>query len=120
MRMSGSAVELSVDKAPRTSTQIVASEMTQAPYKPDNFRHLFRDAANRAGLKKLRFMDLRRTAAVRLAEAGCTAIEIAAITGHEIGSTQRILEVYVPRNTQMAQNAIAKFELNKGRRKLED
>jgi integrase len=115
-----SELKRALDMVQRVSTQIVASETTLAPYKPDNFRHLFRVMANRASLTKLRFMDLRRTAAVRLAEAGCTAIEIAAITGHEIGSTQRILEVYVPRNTQMAQNAIAKLESNKGRQKLED
>jgi hypothetical protein len=34
-------------------------------------------------------------------------------------STQRILEVYVPRNTQMARNAIAKLELNRRGGKLE-
>jgi integrase len=115
-----SELKRALDATPQVSTQIVASEATRAPYKPDNFRHLFRDLADKAGLTKLRFMDLRRTAAVRLAEAGCTAIEIAAITGHEIGTTQKILEVYVPRNTQMAQNAIAKLERNKRSQKLEE
>jgi integrase len=109
-----------LEVTPRLSTQIVVSETTRTPYKPDNFRHVFREIADRAGLKNLRFLDLRRTTAVRLAEASCTAIEIAAITGHEIGTTQRILEVYVPRNTQMAQNAMAKLEGNKKGQKLEE
>jgi len=59
-----------------------------------------------AGVEGLQFRDLRRTAAVRLAEAGCTVPEIAAITGHTIDTTARILEAYLPRNFTMARAAI--------------
>jgi hypothetical protein len=57
-----------------------------------------------AGLAKsgLQFRDLRRTAMVRLAEGGATPIQIAAISGHTIETTMRILEVYIPRNRLMA------------------
>lgn len=108
-----------LDGAPRTSTQIVISEDTKRPYREDNFRHVFAGIRDHLGLGHLQFRDLRRTAAVRLAEAGCTAPEIAAITGHSIERTQRILDTYVPRTTSMAQNAIAKLERNKTGSKLE-
>ena len=47
---------------------------------------------------------------VRLAEAGCTTPEIAAISGHSIERTERILEVYLPRTRAMASAAIAKLD----------
>jgi integrase len=85
--------------------------MTGRPYGEDVFRHLFREVATSAGLPgDLQFRDLRRTAAVRLAEAGCSVPEIAAITGHELTRTVQILETYCPRNTAMARNAIARLE----------
>jgi hypothetical protein len=54
-------------------------------------------------------MDLRRTAVVHLARAGCSVPEIAAITGHSISRTVSILEVYLPRDAQMAAVGIAKL-----------
>ena len=65
---------------------------------------------SKAGLGHLQARDLRRTAAVRLAEAGATAPEIAAVTGHSIDRTERILEVYVPRTKAMATATITKLE----------
>jgi len=47
---------------------------------------------------------------VRMAEAGATAIEIAAISGHAIDQTQRILETYIPRSAAMGRAAIIKLE----------
>jgi integrase len=115
-----------LDGMPRTAATMVANEMTGRPYGEDVFRHLFREVAALAGLPNdLQFRDLRRTAAVRLAEAGCSVPEIAAITGHELSRTVQILEVYCPRNTVMAQNAITKLEEYRaarrtdGERKLE-
>lgn len=55
------------------------------------------------------FMDLRRTAIVRLAEAGCTEAQISAVSGHKIDTCRRILETYLPRNSTMAQEAINKL-----------
>ena len=62
---------------------IVISETTGQPYKEDNFRHVFariraaaidgNDETGRPPCKELDglwFLDLRRTAVVRLAEAG--------------------------------------------------
>ncbi len=72
--------------------------------------HLCLTIRRAAGLGHLQQRDLRRTAAVRLAEVGCTDIEIAAITGHEIDEVKKILETYIPRTMKMADNAILKWE----------
>jgi hypothetical protein len=96
---------------PRTSPTIVISETTGKPYKEDHFRHEFARVRELAGLPSaLRFMDLRRTAVVRLAEAGCSVPEIAAVTGHTIDRTARILEVYLPRTAPMARAAVARLD----------
>jgi len=99
---------------PPQSPTIVISEATGRPYKADHFRHEFRRIANLAGIPKaLQFLDLRRTAVVRLAEAGCTVPEIGAVTGHSIDDTEKIIETYMPRTTPMAKAAIRKLELHR-------
>lgn len=60
--------------------------------------------------RHLQLRDLRRTAATKLAEAGCTTPEIAAITGHSIEKCQRILDTYVVRTKTTARAAIEKLE----------
>ncbi len=74
------------------------------------------DAILQAGLDGLRFQDLRRTAVVRLAEAGRTDPEIAAITGHSLKRSKQISETYLPRTAEMARNAMAKWESKPGTR----
>jgi integrase len=109
-----------LDSAPRKAATIVVSETTGRPYTEDNFTHLFREIADAAGLPSdLQFRDLRRSAVVRLAEAGCSVPEIAAITGHSLRTATQILETYLPRNTTMARNAIARLEEYRARTKLE-
>ncbi len=105
---------------PRKSPSMLISETTGRPYLEDNFRHVFADIRAAAGLPDLWFMDLRRTAVVWLAEAGCQVYEIAAITGHSLKHTVAILEVYLPRNATMARNAIAKLSEHRKRTKLEE
>ena len=111
--------------AGRTSPVIVIAETTGQPYKEDHFRHEFARVREAAGLPDaLRFMDLRRTAVVRLGEAGCSIPEIAAVTGHTIDRTARILEVYLPRTAPMARAAVARLDQaraarTKTRQKLE-
>jgi len=58
-----------------------------------------------AGVEGVRFADLRRTAIVRLAEAGCTVPEISAIRGHQLDYCQRILETFLPRARRSAARA---------------
>jgi integrase len=109
-----------LDAAPRTAATMVVSETTGRPYTEDNFTHLFRDIATAANLPaELQFRDLRRSAVVFLAEAGCSVPEIAAITGHSLRTANQILETYLPRNSAMAKNAITRLEEHRARTKLE-
>lgn len=59
---------------------------------------------------RLHFHDVRGTTVTMLFEAGCTVGEVASITGHSLRRAQEILDKYLSRTSQMARNAIAKFE----------
>jgi len=52
------------------------------PFTTNGFGNWFHDKAKAAGLQGYEFHGLRKAAARRLAEAGCTNAEIKAITGH--------------------------------------
>ena len=58
--------------------------------------------------------DLRRTGIVRLAEAGATVPQIAALSGHSIDYCQRILGTYLPRRTEVALGGIETWERSAG------
>jgi len=84
-----------------------------------NFRRA--RALFRAGLKKAAVRaeleadhrqrrDLRRTSVVLMAEAGLTVGQIAAITGHRIETTAAILNVYLPRRTEVALAGVEAWE----------
>jgi hypothetical protein len=60
-----------------------------------------------AEIRTLQFRDLRRTCVVYLGELGLDVHLIAAITGHDIDETMRILRTYMPRTTGRAARAIA-------------
>jgi len=69
----------------------------------------------RRNSRVLTFHDLRGTAVVTLARAGCNEVEIYSITGHKPSDVQAILTAhYLPRDAEVAGNAIAK--LNRYRR----
>lgn len=95
---------------------IIVSEKTRQPYNVDTFTKDFREIADSVvpalvcGNDKLLFMDLRRTAVVNLARAGCTVPEIAAITGHSKKTIYTLLETYLPTDAVVAENAITKLE----------
>jgi integrase len=71
--------ELSV--LPKTNLTFVTMS-SGAPYSAKAFGEWFRVRCNEAGLPQCSAHGLRKLAATRLAEAGCSASEIAAITGH--------------------------------------
>jgi integrase len=75
--------------------------------------------AQRTGTSHLHRQDLRRTAVIRLAEAGCTVPQIAAITGHSLKQVENILETYFVRTYEMGAAAITKLEHHQERRKRE-
>lgn len=108
-----------LDCTDRAGDSIVTCETTKKPFNSDHFKHLFATLKKGLGIDDKQFLDLRRTAVVRLAEAGCTIPEVAAITGHSIETCTRILEVYLPRNAAMARNAINKLEAHRLKQKTE-
>lgn len=92
--------------ATRRSLAWVISETTRQPYKQFNFVHLVAGLIESASFKGKTFQDLRRSSVYRLAIAGCTIPMISSITGHSYARCEQILEVYLPRTTEMARLAI--------------
>jgi integrase len=82
------------------------------PYGANDFSEWFRAQCDAAGLpKECVFHGLRKAACRRLAEAGCSANEIAAISGHatlhEIARYTRAVD-----QARMARNAMARTTRN--------
>ena len=74
-----------------------------------------------AEIRTLEFRDLRRTCVVYLGELGLEDHVIAAITGHDIDETRRILKTYMPRTTGRAAHGIARVvSIESGRKKEAD
>jgi integrase len=67
--------------APRDHLTFVTTRLG-GPFQGSAFSRWFREQCEVAGLEHCSAHGLRKAAARRLAEAGCTAHEIAAITGH--------------------------------------
>lgn len=99
-----------------TTTTIVAHNDKVVSYPA--FNVAFREILAKAELATsgLQARDLRRTACVRMAEAGATETQISAVSGHTIETTRQILETYLPRTRAMAQGAIKKWEKAERRR----
>jgi hypothetical protein len=82
---------------------------SELPY--PTFSRWFAEIRALAGLRdELQPRDLRRTAMVRMNEAGAELRHIAAVSGHSISKTQKILETYLPRTLKMAKSAMAAWE----------
>jgi hypothetical protein len=79
-----------------------------------NFNARFRRIAQRSGVDA-QARDLRRTAMIRMAEAGATTPQIASVSGHSIDTTQKILDTYLPRNRDLAEVAITRLAEHKKR-----
>lgn len=104
-----------LDAITHDSVLILHEERTRKSYSKDMLCTRVREVFKAAGLgDDVQFRDLRRTAVVRLAEAGCTIPEICAITGHSLSDGAKILKVYLPLSRQMAENAIDKVQKIKG------
>lgn len=122
----GAEVVLPVDDVPELKARLeqqiasnknpagpVIQQKSGAAYRGDTFGdhvRAVRTAAQdaRPQLAALTFRTLRHTAVTRLGEAGCTAIEIAAVTGHSLKTVETILEIYLVRTKKMAANAFRK------------
>ncbi|WP_246741280.1 tyrosine-type recombinase/integrase [Bradyrhizobium sp. 1(2017)] len=81
------------------------------PWTSDGFRTSWAKACERAGIDGLTSHDLRGTAAVRLAIAGASVPQIAAVTSHSLKDVVAILDAhYVGREMQLAEAAVLKLE----------
>lgn len=75
------------------------------------FNAAWNDICAATGLIDKQARDMRRTAVIRLAEAGCDDIEISSISGHSIKDVRSILDsVYLVRTDPVARRAIEKLE----------
>jgi integrase/recombinase XerD len=79
------------------------------PFAVAGFGNWFREQCDTANLRHCTFHGLRKAASVRLAEAGCTPHEIAAITGH--ASLKEIVRYTATADRKrLAASAIAKVK----------
>ena len=102
-----------LDAASRVSPIIVVNS-DKKPWSESGFQSAWGKATAKAGIEGLTFHDLRGTAVVMLARAGCTEAEIYSITGHKPSDVQAILTAhYLPRDGEVAANAIAKLDAYK-------
>jgi integrase len=79
-------------------------------YTRTGFGTVFNTVRDSANLRHCTFQQLRHTAVVGLARASCTVPEIASITGHTAASVAAILKRYLPRDAEVAENAVVKRE----------
>ncbi len=92
--------------------QIVVSSAGK-PVHYKTFESWFREIREAAKLEHLQMRDLRRTAATKLKELGCTDEEVTAITGHSKASFQAAMaDIYVVKTRKMARSAMDKWEQN--------
>jgi integrase len=70
-----------IDATPSGHLTFLVTEFGK-PFAVAGFGNWFREQCDIANLHHCSFHGLRKAASVRLAEAGCTPHEIAAITGH--------------------------------------
>lgn len=99
-----------LDAAQRRAVTICTTSRGMS-WTPDGFKTSFGKARDKAGLQGLTFHDLRGTAVVRLARAGCTVPEICSITGHSAKAAADILDRhYLSADQAVSLNAIGKLE----------
>lgn len=103
-----SELRAELDAWQRPAPTILTTE-TGLAWSPEYLSIATRDAAKAMGLRGLNVHGLRKLAATSLAEAGCSAHEIMAITGH---STMSMVELYTKSAQQekLAASAIARLE----------
>lgn len=109
----GKVLKAALDKAKRSaSTTTILCTSQNTPWTEDGFQSSWGKAYKRAGLAPgLHFHDLRGTAVTRLALAGCTVPQIAAITGHSLKDVEEILDAhYLGGRIELAEQAIEKYD----------
>jgi integrase len=89
---------------------VIMTTPSGRPWTKRYFNEHWHEASLAAGIADLHFHDLRGTAITMLGEAGCTPLEVAAITGHTFKHVTHILETYLSRTRHLADAAIIKLE----------
>lgn len=113
----GATLEDALAATKRRATTILTTQDGTA-WTSDGFRASWRKACARAGIDGVTFHDLRGSAVVRLALAGCEVPEIAAITGHTLADATAILDKhYLGRDVRLAETAMRKLEKKEARTK---
>lgn len=100
--------ELDSWKQDRSSVHILLNGWKR-PWKPDAMSNAFQRWLGKLGVEGLNVHGLRKMAAARLADAGCSTHEIAAVTGH---SSLAMIELYTRSANQkrLAKAAIRRLE----------
>jgi integrase len=120
----GQAVRQALDAAKAELGDVPAEKLGSFPilttssgtaWTGSGFSASWRKACAKVGVVGVTFHDLRGTAVTRMAVAGCTVPEIAAITGHSLRDVHQILDAhYMDRDPELAINAIRKREEKEG------
>lgn len=106
----GTPLRALLDATERRGPLILTNTLGR-PWTSDGFRTSWARACERAGVSGLTFHDLRGTAVVRLAIAGASVPQIAAVTGHSLKDVEAILDAhYLGRDIQLAEAAVLKLE----------
>jgi integrase len=96
-----------IDAQSKQGLQLIVTESGK-PFSDAGFGNKFRRWCDEAGLPNCTAHGLRKAAATRLAEAGCTEQEIMAITGHK---TSKQVSVYTKKvdRVRLADTGIGKL-----------
>jgi integrase len=104
-------LKLIIDATPSSHLAFLTAANGQ-PFKLDNFSGWFARRCAEAGIPHCTAHGLRKAAATRLAEAGCTPHEIQAITGHRtLSEVERYTKAVEQK--RMAEAAMQKLTVNK-------
>jgi integrase len=106
-------LQAELDAAARSAV-VICTRPDGHAWKVDHFKHVFAATRTRLGLPAdLHFHGLRHTAGVRLALAGCSAAEIAAVLGHK---TLEMVQLYIAQASQEQLAGAAITRLKKSRK----
>lgn len=107
-------LQATLDSLPKRAITIVTNKgkpwSVSAEGKCPHFDHKWRAAVLGAGLDGLHFHDIRGTACTKLAEAGATPSEIAAMLGWTVSTVNRMLDTYQAMTATLSDSAVAKLE----------
>jgi integrase len=108
-------LKAALDATPRRSPIMLVNSEGK-PWSESGFQGAWGKTTTLAEIHGVTFNDLRGTAVVTLARAGCNEIEIYSITGHKLSQVRAILTAhYLPQDAEFAGNAIAKLNRYKAR-----